>query len=616
MKNKLFCLCVSALCCLPVLAYAQASWKLDGNSGTTPGTQFLGTTDTNALELKVNNARVLRLEPGFSPNLIGGHSDNFVPLGIAGVTISGGGQGGSPNQATNDFATIGGGFGNLAGAWTSTIGGGSENSIQFESTFSTIGGGSGNRIQTSAQYATVAGGLFNLVGDNSSGANITGGYNNSARAIYSSIGGGSGNSIEIEARSSVIAGGASSTIESNATFSTISGGVGNRIGPNLYSSVIAGGQNCSIESGSWFSMISGGEDNHIGRSSLASVIGGGSRNAVRSNSWWSVICGGQNCTIESYSVVSTISGGYLNSIGPNTEYSFIGGGLLNTNEGVGAMIGGGQFNYAYGRVSVIGGGSGNTTNGLGACVPGGINNSALDYLSFAAGHRAKGLHQGAFVWADSTEEDFASTGANQFLIRASGGVGIGKTSPQAQLDVEGNAAISGNVGIGTTSPQAKLDVAGKIRCEVLELTSDRNAKANVRPLNLPQVLEKIGGLEVSEWDYTNAPGIRHCGAMAQDFHRAFGLGSDDKHINPLDVASVALAGVQALARELRQRDEQLAEKDARIAALESRLNKTEQQLATNTALIENLVAQFSATNKSDTSASTMSKLSTFNLPNP
>src|SRR5213594_3291334 len=143
MKSKLLCLCVTALCCLPALAYAQASWKLDGNSGTTPGTQFLGTTDTNALELKVNNARVLRLEPGFSPNLIGGHSDNFVPLGIAGVTISGGGQGGSPNQATNDFATIGGGFGNLAGAWTSTIGGGSENSIQFESTFSTIGGGSG-----------------------------------------------------------------------------------------------------------------------------------------------------------------------------------------------------------------------------------------------------------------------------------------------------------------------------------------------------------------------------------------------------------------------------------------------------------------------------------------
>src|SRR5881296_2316119 len=50
---------------LPNLVQAQNSfWRLDGNSGTIPGTQFLGTTDTNALELKVNNSRVLRIEPG------------------------------------------------------------------------------------------------------------------------------------------------------------------------------------------------------------------------------------------------------------------------------------------------------------------------------------------------------------------------------------------------------------------------------------------------------------------------------------------------------------------------------------------------------------------------
>lgn len=38
-------------------------WKLGGNSGTTPGTHFLGTTDNQALELKVSNQRAFRIEP-------------------------------------------------------------------------------------------------------------------------------------------------------------------------------------------------------------------------------------------------------------------------------------------------------------------------------------------------------------------------------------------------------------------------------------------------------------------------------------------------------------------------------------------------------------------------
>ncbi|MEK6709164.1 MAG: hypothetical protein AABZ64_01150, partial [Nitrospinota bacterium] len=46
-------------------------------------------------------------------------------------------------------------------------------------------------------------------------------------------------------------------------------------------------------------------------------------------------------------------------------------------------------------------------------------------------------HEGTFVWGDSTNGDFISTGPNQFLIRASGGVGIGTPSPEQALDVRG-----------------------------------------------------------------------------------------------------------------------------------------------------------------------------------
>ncbi|MCC7438981.1 MAG: hypothetical protein IT211_10855, partial [Armatimonadetes bacterium] len=52
-------------------AAGSSGWSLTGNAGTTPGTNFLGTTDNQAFEIRVNNAgaatggnqRVMRFEP-------------------------------------------------------------------------------------------------------------------------------------------------------------------------------------------------------------------------------------------------------------------------------------------------------------------------------------------------------------------------------------------------------------------------------------------------------------------------------------------------------------------------------------------------------------------------
>ena len=79
--------------CEPVGGGGGDAWLLTGNAGTTPGTNFLGTADNQALELKVNRARALRLEPNAtSPNLIGGYKDNSVTSGAWGATIGGGGK--------------------------------------------------------------------------------------------------------------------------------------------------------------------------------------------------------------------------------------------------------------------------------------------------------------------------------------------------------------------------------------------------------------------------------------------------------------------------------------------------------------------------------------------
>ena len=91
-------------------------------------------------------------------------------------------------------------------------------------------------------------------------------------------------------------------------------------------------------------------------------------------------------------------------------------GTTNNNQsgGNGHAIGGGNFNSI-------------SANQF-ATIPGGYSNSAAGDYSFAAGQRAKALHSGAFVWADSQAADFSSTTNNQLNLRAGGGVRIVTTN--------------------------------------------------------------------------------------------------------------------------------------------------------------------------------------------
>src|SRR5213594_1196591 len=187
---------------LPSLALAQDSWLLSGNSGI-GGTNFLGTIDTNALELKVNNSRALRLEPGLSPNFIGGYSGNFVPSGVAGATIGGGGQSGQTNQATSSFATVSGGTGNLAGGDSSTVAGGQQN-VNLAAA-GVIAGGWLNWAE--GGYVTIGGGGLNT--NFGVGVTIAGGYLNTAGGLYSTVNGGAGNTAS--GSWSTVAGGSQNT---------------------------------------------------------------------------------------------------------------------------------------------------------------------------------------------------------------------------------------------------------------------------------------------------------------------------------------------------------------------------------------------------------------------
>ena len=196
---------------------ATSGWALGGNNGTLP-TNFLGTIDTQPLELRVGSARALRLEPNSSgaPNFIAGSSVNFVAAGVKGGVIGGGGATNYSgvaytNSVAADFGTVSGGFGN---------------SIQTGAGTTTIGGGFLNTIQTGASTATIGGGYVNTVGANS---------------FNSTIGGGSGNVVQPGAASGTIGGGGNNVIQANAVLSTIGGGLNNTNLPNASYATIPGG---------------------------------------------------------------------------------------------------------------------------------------------------------------------------------------------------------------------------------------------------------------------------------------------------------------------------------------------------------------------------------------
>jgi hypothetical protein len=386
-------------------------------------------------------------------------SDDGVPSSAIGATVAGG----QSNIARESGSTVSGGLLNIASGYTSTVSGGNVNIASGD--FGAIGGGfvnhasgngatvSGGNINTaSGEYSTVGGGQYNIAAARF--ATIAGGgptddvvasiTNNRVYDDYGSIGGGGGNRV-----------GTDNAFTNDAVFSTVSGGSGNSASGS-YAAI--GGGLTNIASNA-VCTVSGGRANIA--KGIGSVVGGGGENKARGN--YSTVSGGNfNDAVTNYAVVggglenhaaapyATVSGGYGSLATAN--HSTVAGGRQNWASGYASAISGGDQNVASGSVSTVAGGAKNVASGVSSTVAGGASNLAGGDLSFAAGWRAKVRDaamvgdsdgdEGTFIWADNTDADFQSTGPNQFLIRASGGVGIGTNNPVRQLHVSGNQGVA------------------------------------------------------------------------------------------------------------------------------------------------------------------------------
>jgi hypothetical protein len=421
-----------------------SGWSLVGNAGTTAGTNFLGTTDDEPLELWVNNLRALLLEPGLSsPNIIAGYGGNDAGSGVSGATVGGGGRDLAINQAGGGYSTVSGGAGNTAGGYASAVGGGEGNTAGGN--YGAVGGGAGNAVDGS--YATVGGGQNNTA--TATRATIGGGQNNSASGTYATVGGGQGNLVT--ATLGAIGGGANNGVY--ADYAAVGGGGYNSVSA-AYGAIAGGGpadpgnpttsNNQVIDD---YGAIGGGGGNTAGSDddgppatpATYATVGGGKGNT--SGATFATVSGGTANQAVGYG--ATIGGGQSNVV--SDTYAAVGGGYQNEATAYAATIGGGRNNAAGANYATVGGGYNNEVVAGSGTIPGGVNNFVGGSFGFAAGFQARAEHAGSFVWSDSQGGSFASTGSDQFLIDASGGVGIGTNSPAGQLSVAGNTEITGDL---------------------------------------------------------------------------------------------------------------------------------------------------------------------------
>jgi hypothetical protein len=513
--------------------WSSGSWDLTGNAGTTAGTNFLGTTDIEALELRVAGQRALRLEPApappdgapaggaLTPNVIGGHEDNTVTTYVQGATIGGGGSAGFGHEVLDNFGVIGGGFDNRAGNGLGTL---------DDHAYATVGGGANN--WASGLYATVSGGAFNAA--HKDNAAVAGGKYNLADADFATVGGGYLN-------------------QATSNNATVAGGANNQASGN--SATVAGGANNQASGNS-------------------AAVGGGSNNTASGYS--ATVSGYLNQATGDY---ATVAGGYDNAASGN--YSFAAGRRAKANHNgafVWADSAGTEFASTAGSQFLVraAGGVGINTNAPNAAlaVDGGnsVARIAVNSNSPTANAGLLLRQDGVSRWAIAT---VFSDGDLSFFRE---GVGGG-----SRLFIDGGGANVGYVGIGNAAPQHPLHMASGAYVTtggVWTNASSRALKVDFVTVDRAALLRTLATLPIATWSYrAEGAGVRHLGPTAEDFYAAFGLGDGGAAIGTVDADGVALAAAQALYQLTQAQQAELAAQQARIERLAARLAALEQEVA-------------------------------------
>jgi hypothetical protein len=199
----------------------------------------------------------------------------------------------------------------------------------------------------------------------------------------------------------------------------------------------------------------------------------------------------------------------------------------------------------------------NTASGQGSVAIGYRVTADADY-AVALGHRASANgHSGVFMFGDESTTDSIQSGANnEFAARAAGG-----------FRFRTNATLT----TGCNLPAG----SGVFSC-----ASSRYLKENFRKVDGEDVLTKLRSVPVTRWNYiAEGKQVSHIGPMAQDWYKAFKVGTDNVSIGMLDENGVAIAAAQALDTRTTEMQKEINAKNSEIAALKRKTAELEARLA-------------------------------------
>ncbi|HEX8492451.1 MAG TPA: tail fiber domain-containing protein [Pyrinomonadaceae bacterium] len=305
-----------------------------------------------------------------------------------------------------------------------------------------------------------------------------------------------------------------------------------------------------------------------------------------------------------YATKAAIRAGQING----TQWDDANIGLYSTafGENVRAL---GDNSVAIGKESVA---AGSRTVAIGE------RNTATGYASIALGYGAStstlagSPRNGTFVFSDfsnsacdfnniSTDCRFHPSVTNSFNVRAVNGsffytslnlstsfifnsttATMTLTNSKLSMKSDGSTELTSNSG-GTAG--VSLAAGGGSWSSL----SDRNMKANFALVNPREILRGVLRLPISTWNYKSQnTNVRHIGPMAQDFFSTFKVGEGDRTIATIDPDGVALAAIQGLNEEIKDRDAKIEGQQRQVDRLQQQLNQLQQQVKEQQSLMDGL----------------------------
>ncbi len=274
-----------------------------------------------------------------------------------------------------------------------------------------------------------------------------------------------------------------------------------------------------------------------------------------------------NSTVLGLNVHDTLNRGTKASFGYNVPGSEFNGMRAVVNPGTAGCGNSGDLLFYTWECNTAGSREVMRINGRGNIIAsGGL--SAGGNVGIGTTNPATRLH---VVSSGDTELSIQSTDNNRrWTLQASGGPDGNPAFLGGYFQIIDRTAGASRLLIETNG---NVTIPAELTTTAVNITSDRNAKEQFKPVNAREVLAKVARLPITEWQYKTQSDARHIGPMAQDFREAFSLGHDEKHITSVDADGVALAAIQGLNEKLEEKTQEVDALKKSVAALAELVNK-------------------------------------------